>query len=96
MGNVTSLIGVLGNPDNEKNRKEALNTKHGKWTIDTCMVSDTREYETGIKHPELYPCWVIVEQYGTSKEKSKKGHAEWVKKVKSGIKEFTDVLQYGL
>lgn len=96
MGNVSSLLKTLGSLDKIiEYRKEALNTIIKKFTVDTVMCTDTREYETGIKHETKYPNWVIVEQYGTDFEASKKGHGKWVSKIKKGETKFTDCIEYG-
>jgi hypothetical protein len=76
-------------------RKDALTTLIKKFKVDTCMCTDTGEYETGIFHPTKYSGWVIVEQYGASSSKAKLGHDKWVNKIKTGTTQFKDVVEYG-
>ena len=94
MSKTTSLLAVMLG-DTKSARKDALTTEIEGFKVDTCMCGDTGEYETGVKHNEKYPGWVIVEQYGTDKEKAVKGHAKWVKEIKGGKTGFKDVVEYG-
>ena len=50
-------------------------------TIDSCLASDTRLWETGIKRPSIEGKWVIVEQY-KDKPHAEEGHKKWVKLMK--------------
>jgi len=98
MSNTTSLMkSMMGQFDGsiENARKDALRKDIGTHIIDTCFAIDTGEWETGIE-PEG-KSWVIVEQYGTSKENATIGHNKWVdlltKNPKTKLKE---VLEPGL
>ena len=71
----------MSNPEKafEENRATATNTElhGGTITIDTCLPSDTRIYETGIMRSKIEGEWVIVEQY-PDPEAAKIGHSKWV------------------
>jgi hypothetical protein len=89
-------------PDNHVyiEKEEKINVEYGITTdikthvIDTVFTIDTGEWETGIKPKNNV--WIIVEQYGDSEIKAKKGHDKWVEKLKKNPKlELKDVMSYG-
>ena len=66
----------------EDNRKTAMNDKLANGTVDTCLAADTGKRETGICVESDH--WLIVEKYADKKD-AKRGHARWIKRVKSGV-----------
>jgi len=97
MGNVTSLNSALMSQvsgELKNIRENALTTELKTHIVDTCFAVDTNEWETGIEPKG--ESWVIVEQYGTDKEKAVKGHKKWVELLKKNPKtELKDVVEYG-
>jgi hypothetical protein len=95
MSNETSLIKTMMNLDKIREvRKNAITTDIKTHVIDTVFTIDTGEWETGIKPKNNV--WIIVEQYGDSEIKAKKGHDKWVEKLKKNPKlELKDVMSYG-
>jgi hypothetical protein len=62
-------------------RDTALTSEVGDITIDTCYATDTRHWETGIRHPRQNEGnWIIVEYY-QSEDAAKEGNAKWVEFV---------------
>ncbi len=60
-------------------REDMFRTELDNAIIDTCIAFDTNEWETGINRGGD---WIIVEQYST-RDKAKKGHNKWLKKLKT-------------
>ena len=77
-------------------RKDAITTKIGNITIDTCFTPDTEKWETGIKRDGN---WIVVEMY-KDKEEAIKGHIKWVKKIiknpKIKLKRCIDAIDWAL
>ena len=97
MGNTTSLLKALSDSMNgtiEQARADALRTDIRTHIIDTCLATDTGEWETGIE--PAGENWVIVEQYGIDKQKATEGHNKWVALLKKNPKtELKDVMELG-
>ena len=97
MGKKTSLLKVIIDSNTGATyeaRKDALTTKLNTHIIDTCLATDTDQWETGIE--PIGDTWVIVEQYKNKKE-AIKGHKKWVQKLKENSKiKLKDTLEYGL
>lgn len=85
----TGFGGMLMNNDYES--RVVKNTESDDFEVDTCYCNDTGIYETGITSKKLNDeKWIIVDEYRT-KEEAKKGHAKWVKHMKTNTKELFDV-----
>lgn len=53
--------------------------------VSTAMVSDGKEpYETAIIYPGFNDGDMMIVEAYSSKDRAKKGHSKWLKKVKSG------------
>jgi len=61
-------------------RSDAFRDAWNNIIVDTVVAYDTNMWETGIMVEGNG--WVIVEQY-EDREEAKKGHAKWVKRMKS-------------
>lgn len=97
MGNTTSFLKTLQDSMDgtiKNARKDALTTDIETHVVDTCLATDTEEWETGIEPKG--ESWVIVEKYGNDKEKATIGHNKWVELLKKNPEmELKEILEGG-